>query len=341
MTYSTGSATNLTDLRAKILAFAQADLWTDVSGSWPIGDGQCFVNVVKGPDLSDFDGAVGLTENKPRLYGALGTSLPGAAPGNWWQMPGNPASSETDGNYNHYAFGTRLDGSIPEYHLFSGGGGAGTRYIHCAFRNGPDTWGHFSFGNLDKKLLTHSGVGYLATSQWFNYPTDAAGVNDANSHALGRYPFVGSFGSDVTHGLTCHIPNAVPVGVPNPITGTNNLCNQNDTVFANGNQITNEQFFFLLSSYHWANPTPAGRFPLYTLPVMAVDTGATPDDYYWVGDFPGVRFCLMVGAAAGDEFTLGSDTWKLFPIARHAPLDIAVDAKVSSGDEAIAYLKVV
>lgn len=61
------------------------------------------------------------------------------------------------------------------------------------------------------------------------------------------------------------------------------------------------------------------------------------DDGYWsdIGEVPGLRFMNMSRFAPGDEFTIGSDTWKVFPWLRKGN----VEGQPYSQDLAFAFLK--
>jgi hypothetical protein len=342
MTYSTGSATSMSDLRAKILTFATGDSWSTVSASWPISDGKCFVNT-NIETVSTFDAALGVSENKTLIYGALGTSLPGTAPSSWWEMPGFIGSSATDGAAHPKAYGARSDASIAEYHLFSGGGAAGTRYIHCALRNGADTWSHFSFGNADQKGLTHSGVGYIASSAIPNFPTDASGGSTSNQPSNMQWPFNGGAGGSANPATVYHCPNGLPVGFPQPIANRQGVRNTMLTAEIGTNAYAaghNDQFYAQLSIALRSKPTPFnGRAAMYSCPIWAYDS--TNVKYCWIGDYPNVRYMNMKGISAGDEIVLGSDTWKVFPVLRQNEAEAGnVVLGVSSEHMALAYLKV-
>ena len=64
---------------------------------------------------------------------------------------------------------------------------------------------------------------------------------------------------------------------------------------------------------------------------------------YWsrIGRFPNVRFCSTAKFAPGDEVTIGSDAWKVFPMVRKFTLTLAGESNPAhSTNFAYAYKKV-
>jgi len=83
-----------------------------------------------------------------------------------------------------------------------------------------------------------------------------------------------------------------------------------------------------------------GRTPLQT-PYVQVSTDGVHVPY---GTPPNVRYINMEFFEAGDELTIGSDTWKVFPVIRRGPSKGYMNPPTEPSDEfsdnyGIAYLK--
>lgn len=85
--------------------------------------------------------------------------------------------------------------------------------------------------------------------------------------------------------------------------------------------------FFLRSVNSWSGVTPLKPIKI------RVERGA--NYYSEIGEVPGIRSILMSRFQPGDEFTIGSDVWKVFPWVRQG----MVTDQQYSYDYAFAYLK--
>lgn len=74
-------------------------------------------------------------------------------------------------------------------------------------------------------------------------------------------------------------------------------------------------------------------------PIQPVKVRAERGSNYWseIGQVPAMRFANIARFQPGDEFTIGADTWKIFPWVRKG----FVSAEQYSLDYAFAYLKTV
>lgn len=83
-----------------------------------------------------------------------------------------------------------------------------------------------------------------------------------------------------------------------------------------------------------------GYRPMYPIYVTTWYTGSNPDNMYPLGYQPDVRSMSMEGnLLPGDEFTIGTDTWIVFPVARRREAKILDDTEYS-GFFGVAYKKV-
>ena len=83
-----------------------------------------------------------------------------------------------------------------------------------------------------------------------------------------------------------------------------------------------------------------GYRPMHPITLFSYYSFGAPDDLNPLGTMPDVRYISMEGAlSAGDEFTVGSDTWKVFPVCRKRPVKV-LDNTEQSLSMGIAYKKV-
>lgn len=361
MTYSTGSGTYL-DLMAAVLAHAVADGWTTSGGTWPISKGK-----VRGVDWStttraanDFSTgvAVGFTERIIRL--AIGTS---------------PANATANAALTSACLIPCMNFNIVDWHIFSDPGVGKPDYIHVVTRysNGvfSDIFNHFSFGELDKGGMTHSGAAYAASHARRGYPAIAAGTGTAtwqsydwNCAGIPNWPahFGGNSrglrGGQNRQGATeQHLLIILdPVTPCVPATGgwlqpdvlgtggdlLDTLTTSSGTITTYANLLTSATSIGMVCQPGFLPAQPyTGGVSLQSIPAILLSgTGGTSPAMF-IGVFPGVRFCTMQSYNPRDEITYGADTWKLMPVLRKTP-----DAQqgqsliVSSAEIGYAYKKV-
>jgi len=83
-----------------------------------------------------------------------------------------------------------------------------------------------------------------------------------------------------------------------------------------------------------------GFRPLHPITIFTLYTGSNPDNVIPIGTQPDVRAISMEGALeGGDEFTIGTDTWVAFPVARKRQVKVFDDTEYS-GFFGLAYKKV-
>ena len=72
------------------------------------------------------------------------------------------------------------------------------------------------------------------------------------------------------------------------------------------------------------------------LGVMFRDIAPAPDKWYWMGTQPDIAIINIGNYSPGDELTVGSDTWKVFPWVRKQFLDDETEETRHGG---VAYKK--
>lgn len=80
-----------------------------------------------------------------------------------------------------------------------------------------------------------------------------------------------------------------------------------------------------------------GLAPL--LPIKTFVERAVGNVYAYVGDAPDIRCLNMKNNNPKDEITIGSDTWKIFPVVSNSPIINTNNAPPSSGNYAFAFRK--
>jgi len=357
--YATGSAANLNEILAALQTFAAAqgwtiDKWTSGSNLLFMRKGQCFVAMQGATQaLTTYPGGVSTAVTDTVLRIALSTSITTSLT-TYNSHPGSIVTTATD---NDRVEVNDLIGPFAAYHFFSGNEGAGDpAYIHVVIQTASDRYQHFSIGNLDKKGLSHAGVGYAvgANRYWYR---NTAGTDLTSASMIfndpTRHPtiFDGNNTTTVIGSATAqhHIPDALPVSwSAGVILGNYTLAGTamslplvnrsmrpaNYGVGSSANALLSNVVVSAVSQW-------SGNAVLWPLPVIIINPATSQLCY--VGDYPNVRMLNMEGMGPGQEITYGSETWKVFPsmtqrawgLDRTAGFDGA-----TSGQYALAYKKV-
>lgn len=359
MAYATGSAANLNEILAALQTFAAAqgwtiDKWTSGSNLLFMRKGQCFVAMQGATQTNTtYPGGVSTSVTDTVLRIALSTSLTTSLTA-YHAHPGSIVTTATDQDRVEV---NDLIGPFSAYHFFSGNEGAGDpAYIHVVIQTATDRYQHFSIGNLDKKGLSHSGVGYAVgcNRYWFRNASGADLTsssmifNDPIRHPI---PFDGSGITTVVSSATAqhYIPDALPLSwSAGAILGNYNLAGTamcmsliNRPMRPSGYGTTSGANALLSNVIVSPTSQWSGNVVLWPLPVIIMNPGTSQLCY--VGDYPNVRMLNMEGMGPGQEITYGSETWKVFPSMtqrawgqdRTAGFD-----GVSSGQYGLAYKKV-
>lgn len=363
MSYSTGSGDYIALMNA-VLAFAVADGWTTTGGNWPISKG-----VVRGVDWTTF------TQNEPdfTLLGGANRAARyirisvGSSPAN---ATANAASSATS------ALVPNMDRTFTSWHIFSDPGVGKPDYIHVVvqFSNGvdPSCWGQFSFGEIDRNGMTHTGCAFAASNIMRAYVggNDSSFITsqsrDWNGGLNGRNlgPFTGTVGLDpstryynnVGQSLVVMIDGTVsPIpasGWPavNTILGRDNFLNM--TSFASqwpggakgrdviSSSAQNKSFrYATMASCAKAQPY-SGAISTAPFHLVVMNGSSNSARAIFLGTFPGVRNTSVEDYGEGDEVTFASDTYKLFPYLVKKDFSTLETNQVTSGYMGLAYKKV-
>lgn len=240
--------------------------------------------------------------------------------------------------------------SLYAYHLFSNG-----EFVHVVIEETPGRFRHLSFGFIDKYGAFAGGQYLTAGCPVESFTTTPYAFN-ASNHSI---PF-GSNGQGPSR--TSLASNGYPgTYVRADIDGwtvgwrllssswytTDQLDAYGCTSYANA---TNNRAGYIGSgtqnslntlahdlAYHCSPQSYNGLAPM--LPCY-VGVNRTPYVGTWtlLGEFPDVRFLNIANFNPGDELTLGTDVWKIFPLWNKA---YTLGAEPISYDYGLAYRKVV
>jgi len=338
MAYSTGSATDQSDLMSKLSTFAQANGFTQDNY-----DGtNKFLSLSRSADslyvTFHWDGS-----NHIQMWQALGYN------GTYAQTPwlqaddsGNPGSSIADPSQGRNI--NRIgNGTFPTYHFF---GYTNPYRIFVVLEYSAGLYRHFGFGKINK-AGSWTGGAFVAGHRWSDEGSSIS-IPGAVYHSLlldGVYT-PSTYAGVNKAGATIHmtgLPNQNSAtkwgqfgglndsGTQHP--GTDTASNPRDIAyggFRNGLGV---------QQWGWMLPDLANGF----LPIIPIELfyiyqeTTTRSIWYYLGNLPDIGHIQLQGISAGQEITVGSDTWIAFPAVRKANLGGANEESENMG---LIYKKV-
>lgn len=348
MAYQTGGGGDTSAFIAALRDFAVANGWTKSGEGLNANGGYLFLekgvchmaldwNTKATITMYDADGVA--INNVPEAWitATVNQSINTALTVGWGH-PGYPSGSF----YGPYTTQVRdFTGPLVQWYLFTDATGD---YIHAAVNTQVDRWQHFGFGVVDKGPMTHSGAAYVTGSGniWYrdsNNATPSSGAYTYNHPSMHVAPFSGL-------NSVLYVPDALPAGFNNYIgsnyTGTARSVTQPSLRTHNVPSLfpQNDVGGTLLDHIIAAHmPSWSGNVPMYGSP--AVVWSPTKDRACAVGMFPDVRLINMEGLLPGQEITLATDTWKVFPITRQEAWANSLTLVLTSGQYGVAYKKIV
>lgn len=317
MSYQTGTALDVNDLLDKWRIFLLANGWT--VDNWGVaGDGQALQVHRDGLYWSWWSHTTINPEDRdpgPYISGIIHTS---------YLDPGSP----TQPGASRRVRSNRLTGPMQAYHFFAGQGRNGA-YAHVAIEAEPGTFRHFGMGTLDKMGAYDNGQ-YIHATTWVMSTND---VNNPDS-VFHNVPFddmgfgtyqLGYGGTVVRCDLAGVSPRYVE-GCSVDYMGPRARCGWRGAV----NQA---QSGTVRGPYRAGSSVYTGRAPLIPL-ILAVDRGNS----LWsdIGQPADVRLVRIDNMEPGQELTLGTDTWVVFPVCRKN----GAAGLQNSGNAGFAYRKV-
>lgn len=338
MAYQTGSATDLGDLLTKLDVFMVANGWTqDDFDDGATTASQGFAQWNKG------NVHVGLkwvanAPNNMSIHQALGNA--GAV------FPG--AHTDDSGNGYNAAFGSDAqlddercvndigDGPFVSYHFFEQD--ASPAYVHVVVEIESEVFRHFGWGTLEK--FNDWTGGEYCYGQFQDESTNSSGVDTATWAPFDAI----QAGTSATsrRSTTIHAEGLPNQGVSEKwlqhsggISSQASQANWTDSAGQN-KQLSLGGFRggpvgYLLGEFR--SDVSTGHIPLYPWPIFTHDVSTS---LWLLGNVPDIRGVDMRNFSPGQEVTVGSDVWIVFPSARRTE-DNVVNRTYYQG---IAYRKV-
>lgn len=197
-------------------------------------------------------------------------------------------------------------------------------YFHCSFDTGNAIFRHFSFGEL-QKIGSWTGGTYfdaLNVDPFQNFNDSPLGpwhhrlfgsTNSINSTE-------GAVRCDVDGNTNYFAPISDPLNFTTPV--VLGMDTERDT-----------SGFYDSSVNSWSGVTPLRPVKL------RIERASS----FWteIGYVPGIRLVNISRWAVGDEFSIGPDTWKVFPFWRQGTRPSGDTTSPYSGQYGYAYLKTV
>ena len=327
MAYQTGSATDIGDLVDKLFTFAtglsttpwtedELDTSTKLQGTLHRGD--CYVTF-------RWDGTV---EEELGIYQSLGWVTSTDA----HNMTNDSGVGDTSVPINA---GRRVDfngtGPYTAYHFFAGEGSE--PYIYVVVEISSGLFRHFGFGNL-KKFGTWTGGE-------FAYGHVLASFDLDNPISSGTNFLIDALASSTADCATVHVEGLDHQGVDDKWA----ICCTTTRANAGDDRDGNDRIVFIGTSrsgvayYLSSTRYTEGAALKIIAPVQVFDFNQTadPDEYMLMGEMVDIGICNMHAFTPGQEITVGTDTWMVFPWVRKRYEN---DAAEESWNAGVAYKKV-
>ena len=303
MAYETGSATGIQDLLSKLFTFATGlsttpwtqDEFNTTNRYATLHLGDCYVSF-------RWDNS---TMEQCALFQSLGFSGPNVTPENHTDDSGNGSTTSPATTGRRIDFVT--SGALVAYYFFAGEGSE--PYIHVVVEWASNQFVHFGFGNL-VKLNDWTGGEYCYGYQWnetstyIDSPTSvqhSAGMDDGSTS--GTQATLHCEGLDNQDGSS-------KWGVLTSLASPGNDRGGNPRIQLRGGARGNLWGYI----FGWIPTSQLNAYkPLIPIDVIYVDQAGTTDAWRWLGYQPDVAIVNMKNLAVGQEITIGSDTWKVFP----------------------------
>jgi hypothetical protein len=187
---------------------------------------------------------------------------------------------------------------------------------------------HFTFGRLEKAGV-YTGGTYVDGTSW---PVDSYAQNFSFKHI----PFLGAYKTNAAYGrIRADIPDDSRANWFHEIGATSSL---ESRVYGETGETGDGTAATLVNRAD--RNAFSGRTILHAIPLYVRRIGSAL--YYSpMGVVQDVRYCSINKFEPEQELTIGSDTWKLFPVAAKRPIvSSSAGGPAASGDYAFAIKKV-
>ena len=309
MPYQTGTANTQEDLVTAFVNFAVANGYTQNE----LSSGNRRAVISRGNLFMGFrwsavgaSGAIGLYQST----GYTGGNNVGAHPGD------SGCGVVTTGAVTSERRLDIGDGPYVAYHFFADS--ATANYIHAVVEVSAGLFVHFGCGNIDK-VGDWVGGEYVAGMLW---PTNTDITTISTNYIL--------LDGATTHSTTAQADEKSTMriqGMPNqsggmtwaifsasssPL-GTDTAGNNRINLVGGSRGASNPD----ARAMGWIRANPASGFvPLFRIPIWLQNLSSSPNDCMLLGYVRDMRIMQMANFSPGEEFTVGSDTWKVFPGVR-------------------------
>jgi hypothetical protein len=327
MAYQTGTSTSQQDLLDKLRTFATSNGWTqdewDTSGK--------VLSMHRSTVYVHFRWDAVATTGGIAIYHSLGFISAGT---DVWAHTDDSGVGQA--NLSPVTSERRVDrignGPFTKYYFFES-----DTYIHVVLEYAPGLFRHFGAGILEK-VGTWTGGEYATGSIWYN----SAGVQDYPIDTRHSLPWDASNSNAANDNTTVHAE-----GMPGEPSGSTKwgVCWAGTTAgndraaVGRLNMVGGLRGGPVTAAFSWLPANPSnGYIPLVPIPIFyRRDAGGTPEKWYHLGFVPDVRVINIAHLEPGEEVTVGSDTWTMFPWIRKQYLKVNTDESWYGG---LAYRKV-
>lgn len=335
MAHEAGTVSSIDDLMTKLDTFATSAGWTrhntDLSLDYfTLSQDDCYVTFRWS----------GLTDTNLAIYQSLGFIADGTLPHLQTDDSGNgsttsPATTERRVNFTDGTVGGAFSGPFVGYEFFASEGATPTIYVVVEVVAG--VFRHFCFGNAIK-TNDWTGGGFVGGHYWANAITPID--NPINT----QHTFLtDGLNSSSSAAATLHVE-----GMPGQLaaekwgvfmsfssTGTDTGGNNRLELFGT------PRAGLYTRSMAWLHASQLNAYkPLTPINIIHRDTGVSPNAWYWLGELPDIAIVNMAFYSAGDEITVGSDTWVVFPWVRNIYNSPGSNTE-ESWNGGVAYKKVI
>lgn len=321
MAYETGTATDLADLLSKLSTFIQLHGWTEDElddGVAVAGEGRAAFSKNSVFVSFKYDSAA---PNHLSIHQALAYDGFGTDPGGHTDDSGNGYNSTSpylNTNLDNERCVNDIDnGPFVSYHFFEQN--SGPAYVHVVVETEVDVYRHFGFGELNKFNSTWTG-GEYCYGHLHALGTGSTGLLTVNTVLLdGLFVVANTFALRAATMRAVGLPGQGGSEKWLQIAGHTSMgssANWNDSA-GETKRLCSGGFRSGIFATHLGNfiadPT-TGFLPMYSLGLLYLDD--VNSHVYYLGSMPDVRGITMQNLVGGQEITIGSDTWVVFPTGR-------------------------
>lgn len=338
MTYETGTATDLEDLLSKLDTFAQTTHggWSSVYSPNPDTTNRWFE--LKKGSLSfsmRYPSGIGVGD-AVSIHQATGSSSSGTAPGAHTNDSGNGYNVGTGGTTGNFETERCVhqigNGPFPSYHFFADD--VDEDYIHVVVECETNRFRHFGFGTLSKFGDGWTGGEYVY-GHFHDDSTNATTLDGNTQVLLDSRGTTGERRKAATLRIASGLPNqgAAVWGVFIPIASASIL----DDTAGNIRQQIHGGYRSGIIARGFGSQIGTGSLGYVGLqPIEAYYQDPSNPRVYLLGSLADVRAVNVRNFEPGQEITIGSDTWVIFPVSIRTTASVANRSEFSG----IAYRKV-